>query len=130
MAAIPTLHALRALSSLFSQATTISVELLRATSFDSPLVAFLLSSTALPFCVIFRSSISHVLGQILLGILVLGHERVHHGHGLIHISHERLLILVDQKIPPFARVHQIPKIDAIFFIFFGAFGSNGFFVTW
>jgi hypothetical protein len=61
---------------------------------------------------------------------VLGHGRVHHGRGLIHISNERLLILVCQKFPPFARVHRIPKIGAIFFIFFGAFGSNGFFVTW
>jgi hypothetical protein len=34
----------------------------------------------------------NILGQILLGLLVLGHGRVHHGHGLIYISHKRLLI--------------------------------------
>jgi hypothetical protein len=67
MAVIPTLHALGALPSLFSQATTVPVELLRATSSDSPLVAFLSSSTALLFCVIFRSSVSQRFGLYFIG---------------------------------------------------------------
>jgi hypothetical protein len=70
--------------------------------------------------------------------LTEGGDGVHRGDPLrqecigceIHISHERLLILVSQKSPPFARVHQIPEIGVIFVIFLGAFGWNGFFVTW
>jgi hypothetical protein len=55
-----------------------------------------------------------VLGRILLGLLVLGHGRVYRGHVLIHISHEHLLILVFLRFPPFAMVHRIPEIGAIF----------------
>jgi hypothetical protein len=57
--------------------------------------------------------------EFLLGLLVLGHERVYRGHGLIHISHERMLILVFLRFPPFARVHRIPEICAIFLNLFG-----------
>jgi hypothetical protein len=60
-----------------------------------------------------------VLGQILLGLMVLGHGRVYHGHGLIHISHKHLLTLVFLRFPPFARVHRIPEIGAIFLNPFG-----------
>jgi hypothetical protein len=62
-----------------------------------PLAVWTIQLLPLPWAV--------VLGQILLGLLVLGHGRVHRGHGLIHISHECLLILVFPRFPPFARVH-------------------------
>jgi hypothetical protein len=53
--------------------------------------------------------------------LVLRHGRVHRGSGLIHISHDCLLILVFLRFLPFAKVNRILEIGAIFLIFFGGF---------
>jgi hypothetical protein len=57
-------------------------------------------------------------------------NRIHCGHGLIHITHQHLLISVFLKFPPFAIIHWILEIGAIFLIFLVAFGWNRFFVMW
>jgi hypothetical protein len=51
--------------------------------------------------------------EFLLGLLVLGHARVYRGHGLIHISYERLLILVFLRFP-----HLLGFIEFLKFVLF------------